>query len=40
MAWYRFRGINYKKHRNEIGITSKTKAYIQSLVLKKEHFLN
>jgi hypothetical protein len=26
-------------NRNEIGITIKTEAYIQSLVLKKEHFL-
>jgi tRNA U34 5-carboxymethylaminomethyl modifying enzyme MnmG/GidA len=25
----------HKKHRNEIGITTKTEAYIQSLVLKK-----
>jgi hypothetical protein len=28
----------HKKHRNEIGISSKTEAYIQSLVIKKEHF--
>ncbi len=25
----------HKKHRNEIGISTKTEAYIQSLVLKK-----
>jgi hypothetical protein len=28
----------HKKHRNEIGITTKTEAYIQSLALKKGAF--
>jgi hypothetical protein len=37
--WWPNIGYKYhKKHRNEIGITSKTEAYIQSLVLKKRAF--
>jgi hypothetical protein len=38
MTWEGFTRIYHKKHRNEIGITSKTQAYIQSIVLKKRAF--
>ena len=35
MTWEGLVTKYHKKHRNEIGITTKTEAYIQSLVLKK-----
>ena len=35
MTWEGVVTKYHKKHRNEIGITPKTEAYIQSLVLKK-----
>ena len=35
MTWKGLVTKYHKKHRNEIGITPKTEAYIQSLVLKK-----
>jgi hypothetical protein len=35
ITWDVFTRIDQEKHRNEIGITPKTEAYIQSLVLKK-----
>jgi hypothetical protein len=39
MIWEGLVTKYHKKHRNIIGITSKTEAYIQSLILKKEYFL-
>jgi hypothetical protein len=35
MTWEGLVTKYHKKHRNEIGISTKTEAYIQSLVLKK-----